>query len=140
MTRQVRFTHIALLFALYGALLYQTYRYQGDVIFYGEYIHWTGLQATHLLFVALAVTPLRRMFPQSNVVRWLAARRRVIGVAVFVYAAAHTIAYLIRQPGLQEVLVDGTTIGIMTGWLALLIFLPLAISSNDYSVRVLKGR
>ena len=41
---------------LYGALLAQSYRYQSGIIFYGEYLHWTGMQATYLLF---ALFPLR---------------------------------------------------------------------------------
>lgn len=131
---------IALTVVLYGALLWQTYRYSSGAIFYGEYLHWTGLQATRLLLVTLAITPLRRLFPTIAGMQWLAARRRDIGVAVFVYALAHTIAYLYRQPGLQAIVEDSITAGILTGWLALLIFLPLALSSNNRSVRALGRR
>ena len=129
----------ALLLALYGALIWQTLRYQGGVIFYGEYIHWTGLQAVHLLLVTLAITPLRRIFPQARWAVQLVTLRRNLGIAVFVFALAHTIAYLTRQPGIHEIVEEARTAGMLTGWLALLVFLPLALTSNDRSLRTLKG-
>ena len=125
---------------LYGILLAQTWRYLDGAIFYGEYLHWTGLQATHLLLIALIATPLRRLFPRPRWTRWLTRYRRDIGIAVFAYAAAHTMAYLLREPGLAEIVADAMTAGIATGWLALLIFLPLAMTSNDLSVRKLGRR
>lgn len=140
MQRDSRLPRVALWLALYGILLAQTWRYLDGTIFYGEYLHWTGLQATHLLFIALSATPLRRLFTRARWVRWLVRYRRDIGVAVFAYAAAHTIAYLQRDPVLTEIIADATTAGILTGWLALLIFLPLAITSTDYSVRKLGRR
>ena len=140
MKRDSRVSQAALWLVLYGALLIQTYRYQGGTVFYGEYLHWTGLQATHLLFAALVVTPLRRLFPKAGWIQWLLRRRRDIGVAVFAYAAAHTAAYLVREPVLAEIIADAMTAGIFTGWLALLLFLPLAATSNDYSVRKLGRR
>ena len=135
-----RFAQAALWLVLYGALLAQTYRYLGQAIYYGEYLHWTGLQATNLLFAALAITPLRRLFPKAGWSQWLLLRRRDIGVAVFAYAAAHTLAYLWREAALAEIIADAMTVGMLTGWLALLIFLPLAATSNDYSVTRLGRR
>ncbi len=140
MNRDSLVSRIVLTIILYGALLWQTHRYSSGAIFYGEYLHWTGLQATWLLLVALAVTPLIRGFPAVGWIRWLAARRRDVGIAVFGYALAHTMAYLFRQPDLQAILEDSLSAGILTGWLALLIFLPLALSSNDRSVRALGRR
>ena len=137
MRRDSRASQVALWLVLYGALLVQTYRYQGGAIFYGEYIHWTGLHATHLLLITLAITPIRRLFPQAGWIQWLLLRRRDIGIAVFAYALAHTVAYLWREPVLAEIIADALTAGMLTGWLALLIFLPLAATSNDPSVRKL---
>lgn len=140
MKRDSRAPRLALWGILYGILLAQTWRYLDGAIFYGEYLHWTGLQATHLLFVALAATPLRLLFPRVRWTRWLVLYRRDFGVAVFAYAAAHTIAYLVREAVLADIIADALTAGILTGWLALLIFLPLALTSNDYSVRKLGRR
>ncbi len=140
MKRDSRIAQWVLWLILYGVLLAQTYRYVDGAIFYGEFLHWTGLQATHLLLAALVVTPLRRLFPKAGWTQWLLLRRRDIGVAVFAYAAAHTVAYLWREPILADIIADAMTAGILTGWLALLIFLPLAATSNDYSVRKLGRR
>jgi sulfoxide reductase heme-binding subunit YedZ len=140
MKRDSRVWQAAVWLVLYGALLIQTYRYQGGTIFYGEFIHWTGLQATHLLLITLAITPFRRLFPKAGWMHWLLLRRRDIGVAAFAYAAAHTLAYLWREPVLAEIVADALTAGMLTGWLALLIFLPLAATSNNPSVRKLGRR
>jgi len=140
MKRDLQVSRIALWILLYGVLLGQTYRYLSGTVFYGEYVHWTGLHATHLLLIVMAITPLRRVLPHVGFVRWLVANRRDIGVAVFGYASAHTLAYLYRHLGLAEIIDDAGTVGILAGWLALLVFLPLALTSNDYSVRTLKGR
>lgn len=140
MNRHALVSRTAVWAVLYGALFAQSYRYANGAIFYGEYLHWTGLQATHLLILALAVTPLLRWFPTVRWIRWLAAMRRDFGVAVFGYAVAHTIAYLLHEPSLQDIISDSVTPELLTGWVALIIFVPLAITSNNYSVRNLGKR
>ena len=62
-------------------------------------------------------------------------RRRYLGVAAFVYATLHTLFYLIAEGTLQHVLAEALELGIWTGWAAFLIFIPLAATSNDWSVR-----
>ena len=49
---------------------------------------------------------------------WLAAQRRYLGVAAFAYAAAHLIAYLLRQEW-SRILEDLATAGFWTGWWAI---------------------
>lgn len=134
MTSTVPVSRLAVWVVLYGILVGQTYRYQTDVVFYGEYVHWTGLHATHLLLIALVITPLRRLLPRVRWIQRFSTFRRDIGVAVCAYSVAHTIAYLHRQPGLQEIVDDAVTPGFLAGWIALVVFLPLAATSNDYSV------
>ncbi len=125
---------------LYAPLLAQTYRYQLELVFYGEYPHWTGLQSTRLVLVALAITPLRLFFPNTTWVKWLLLHRRAIGVASFIYALLHLVAYLVYKGNLQSIVQEGQTIGLLTGWLAFVIFLLLAVTSNDYSLRLLLRR
>lgn len=134
MTSNTPVPRIALWVVLYGVLAGQTYRYQSDIVFYGEYVHWTGLHATHLLLVVLVMTPLRHLLPHVRWIKRVSTFRRDIGVAVFGYSLAHTIAYLQRQPGLQEIVADAVTFGFLAGWIALAAFLTLAATSNDYSV------
>ena len=119
-----------------GALL--LYRYANGDTFYGEVVHRTGLWATLLLILALAVTPVRLVLPSGTISRWLLQSRRYFGVASFAYAAMHTAGYLQRKGSLERILSEGAEPGLLTGWLALAIFLPLAMTSNDWSVRKLR--
>jgi sulfoxide reductase heme-binding subunit YedZ len=68
---------------------------------------------------------------------FLRFHRRAIGVASFAYAALHTVVYLERKWGADLIVTEALKPGIATGWLALLIFLVLAITSNNFSVRSL---
>ncbi len=118
----------------------QTYRYAGGGVFYGEYLHWTGVLAVQLLILVLALTPLRLVFPKASWLRWLMQRRRYLGVAVFGYAVLHTGAYLLRAQDIWTIIDDAASLSIGTGWVALLVFLVLAGTSNDASVRRLGRR
>src|SRR5688572_16635048 len=121
------------LLALPGAVL--TYGYVRGATFYGEYLHATGELAVRLLILAMAVTPLKRLFPSPGWVRWLARRRRYVGVAAFGYSLLHAIAYLGRQPTFAAIVEDAGELALMTGWIALLVMLALAATSNDAAVR-----
>jgi sulfoxide reductase heme-binding subunit YedZ len=126
-----------LLLALPGAVL--TYRYAAGATFYGEYLHATGELGVQLLIVAMAVTPLKLMFPGAGWVRWLARRRRHIGVAAFGYSLLHAVSYLERQP-FGTIVEDAGEPALLTGWIALLVMLVLAVTSNDMAVRRLGAR
>lgn len=105
---------------------------------YGHAIGDSGDWAAWLLMPTLAVTPLRLMFRKQAWTIWLMRRRRDLGVASFAYALAHTIMYLIRKGSPEFVFAELSTPYILAGWIALALFLPLAITSNDFSVRRLK--
>ena len=115
-------------------------RYLNGNIYYGEFIHETGEYSARLLIVTLALTPLRLAFPSSRLISWLMQRRRHFGVAAFAYAVPHLVAYLVKLGTLDKILEDGLQAGIWTGWIAMLIFLVLAWTSNDTSVRALGRR
>lgn len=120
--------------------VYLTYRYVQGVTFYGEYLHATGELGARLLIVVLAVTPLKLLFPKARWVRWLAQRRRWIGVAAFGYSLLHAVAYLERQGTLARIAEDAAEAAMWTGWVALIVMLALAVTSNDFSVRRLRRR
>jgi methionine sulfoxide reductase heme-binding subunit len=126
-----------LLLALPGAVL--TYSYARGGTFYGEYLHATGELGVRLLMLAMAVTPLKVMLPSAAWVQWLARRRRYIGVAAFGYSMLHAVAYLERQP-FDTIVEDAGELALMTGWIALLVMLVLAATSNDTAVRSLRSR
>jgi sulfoxide reductase heme-binding subunit YedZ len=109
----------------------------GD-LFYGEILHASGELSARLLLLSLAITPIRLFFTESNWPNWLLHRRRYFGVAAFMYAAMHTIVYLDRKIGSGLLLQEAAEFSMWTGWLALAILLPLALTSNDKSVRRLR--
>jgi sulfoxide reductase heme-binding subunit YedZ len=113
-------------------------RYLNDSISYGQVINETGNWSVGLLSIALAVTPLRRVLREAKWPRRIMTYRRALGVASFAYAAFHTLTYLQRKWGYGYILEEGVEPDLLTGWIALVIFSMLAITSNDKSVRVLR--
>jgi sulfoxide reductase heme-binding subunit YedZ len=105
---------------------------------FGHAIKDSGDWAAWLLMAALAVTPLRLLAGTRPVTRWLLLRRRDLGVASFVYAAAHTAVYIADKASVGEILGQAGGVDLLAGWLALALFVPLAATSNDKSVRALK--
>ena len=103
-------------------------------------LHPTGETSARLMIAAMALSPLRMTFPGSNALRWLINRRRYLGLGAFAYSALHTILYLVDMESLQAILGEFFALGIWTGWFAFVILLPLALTSNDVSVRGLGWR
>ena len=127
-----------LLWALLVApLAIQLYRYATESIYYGEVLHWTGLHATHLLLLTLAITPLVGIFPRQKVFVWLRRYRRDLGLVTFLYSAVHAVVYLVRLADGPRILEEAIEPGMLTGWLAMGVFLLLAMTSNDLSVKAL---
>lgn len=106
-------------------------------VYYGDYVHLTGRSAAWLMLAALVATPLRLSFPGNAFARWYLAQRRYLGVASFVYAAAHLGAYLAKQDW-ARIAEDGVQTAFWTGWIAFVIFAALALTSNDLSMRLLR--
>ena len=124
--------------ALPGAWILGRWAFTPDAYGYGHAIGESGDWAAWLLMATLAVTPLRLVFRRASWTAWLMRRRRDIGVASFAYAAGHTIVYIYKKASLSAVLAEMDDGYIIAGWLALALFLPLAITSNDKSVQALK--
>ena len=125
---------------LFGPLLVLCWQYMTEVLFYGEFIHITGDWSARLLILTLLVTPLRRLLPQQRWTAWLARQRRYLGVATFAYAVPHLVAYLARLGDVARIVNEGLEPGMLTGWIAMLIFAALAATSNNSSVRKLGQR
>tara|TARA_Y100001934_G_scaffold132964_1_gene161087 strand:- start:3954 stop:4535 length:582 start_codon:yes stop_codon:yes gene_type:complete len=105
-----------------------------------DLLHTTGELSARLMISAMALTALRLAFPRVRWLAWLRGHRRDLGVAAFVYAVLHTVFYLGDMQTLANVLAELGAVGIWTGWLALGLFIPLAATSNAYSVAWLGGR
>lgn len=105
-----------------------------------DLLHPTGEFAARFMILAMLITPLQLVFKKAKWLRWLMRRRRAIGVASFLYALAHTVLYLIDMASLQAVVDEIGLPGIWTGWIAMIVFIPLAITSNNMMVRLLKSK
>ena len=103
-----------------------------------EAIHELGLWTIRLLFLALAITPLRQAW------RWqgLIQIRRMVGVGAFCYVLAHVSGYVVDQGfDLVKVLSEIVSrIYLTIGILAVLALVPLAATSTDAMVRRIGGR
>jgi sulfoxide reductase heme-binding subunit YedZ len=105
----------------------------------GDLLHPSGEWSARLIILALMLTPLSALLPARRWVRWLIARRRSFGLAAFGYALLHLLFYLVDMETLRNVLAEVGALGIWTGWAAFLLLLPLALTSNDRSMRALRA-
>ena len=105
-----------------------------------EILEGSGVLATFLLIIAMSLSPLHTIFSKSRVTAWLLQRRRYIGVAVFSYSLVHLAFYFVDLGSLQMVLEELTTPIILTGWLALFIFIPMAITSSAIMTQAMGWR
>lgn len=102
-----------------------------------EMIHPSGEMSARFMIVAMMATPLTMLLRDWRGPKWMKRNRRHLGVAAFGYALLHTILYLIDKAALDPVLSDLPKFYIWTGWVAFLIFVPLAITSHDWWVRTM---
>ncbi len=105
-----------------------------------EVVGISGVLATVLMLIALSLSPLRSMFPNARGVGSLLRRRRYIGVAAFCYSVVHLVFYLLDVGTAGEVFAEFAAPGILTGWVALFIFVPLTLTSNAVMTRALGWR
>ncbi len=102
-----------------------------------QVVHQTGLWAIRILFVSLAITPLR----QSTGFSKLVAVRRMIGVTAFAYALIHLLLYALDESFhlfkvATEILVRYY---LLIGFSALILLGVLAATSTTKAIRNLGG-
>jgi len=98
-------------------------------------VHPTGEFSARFLIIAMLATPLALWLKGWRGPQWLKRNRRYFGVAAFGYALLHTIFYLIDKSSFATVMNELSRLYIWTGWIAFLIFVPLALTSMDFFVR-----
>ena len=103
-------------------------------------LHPTGEFAARFMIIAMMATPLTMLLPGWRGPRWLVRNRRYIGVAASGYALIHTVLYVVDTGTIGGVMDEATRLDIWTGWLAFVIFIPLAATSMDAAVRALGHR
>lgn len=100
--------------------------------------HLLGLWALRFLCIGLVITPLRDLFGIN-----LIAYRRALGLLAFYYVLAHFAVYLTLDRGLILSSIAGDILKrpyIMLGMAGLIMLIPLALTSNQWSIRRLGQR
>ena len=93
-------------------------------------LHTFGKTGLNLLILTLAITPIRK----QTGLNWLVALRRTLGLAAFAYILLHATTYAVLDQGLawRSLLVDVAMRPFITvGFLALVLMVPLAITSTN---------
>lgn len=103
-----------------------------------DMLHPTGEWSARLMVAAMLLGPLVGLLGPRGWLRWLLARRRALGVAAFGYAVMHLIFYIIDMGSLAAMLDELPIKSIWTGWLALALMLPMALTSNQAAMRLLR--
>ena len=113
---------------------------------------FTGNAALILLLLSLTITPLRHLLTWLMVrIRaghgkrvsdwnWIIRLRRMIGLLAFFYATLHMVIYFWLDQGanMTDALRDISERPFLTvGLIAFLLLLPLALTANDYAMRLL---
>ncbi|MDT9013322.1 ferric reductase-like transmembrane domain-containing protein [Novosphingobium sp. APW14] len=123
--------------ALPGLVL--LYGWSTGAILTMDMLHPTGETSARLMIAAMLIGPLAGLLGPRRWLLWLLARRRALGVAAFGYAAAHLAFYGIDMGSLRAVLGELPIASIWTGWLALALMLPMALTSNQAAMKRLRA-
>lgn len=94
----------------------------------------TGIWTLRLLLLSLLATPLSILLKQA----WPVRLRRMLGLYVFFYALVHLLAYAVLDQSLNVADILGDIVErpfVTVGFLAFLIFTPLAFTSNRWAVK-----
>lgn len=99
----------------------------------------TGTWALVFLLLSLSITPLRHL----SGLTWLIAVRRLLGLWMFAYACLHLTSYLwldyqFDWPGIAKDIIKHPYV--LVGAAAFLLTLPLAATSNQKAIKMLKQR
>jgi sulfoxide reductase heme-binding subunit YedZ len=103
-------------------------------------LHRSGEISIWILAAVLALSPLRVLFPRSRVVGALNRHRRVAGVSACVYGLLHFGFHLLYEGGLDGLARSLSKPFIWFGVGGLSIFVALALTSNNWSIRALGGK
>ncbi|APG90806.1 protein-methionine-sulfoxide reductase heme-binding subunit MsrQ [Sinorhizobium americanum] len=127
---------LGLIPAAWAFYLGATGRLPGNAV--KEFEHLLGLWALRFLVATLTITPLRDLFGLN----WL-RYRRALGLLAFYYVLMHFTAYMVLDQMLRipAIVADIARRPFITiGMAALVMLIPLALTSNNWSIRKLGQR
>ncbi|ASY56100.1 protein-methionine-sulfoxide reductase heme-binding subunit MsrQ [Sinorhizobium sp. CCBAU 05631] len=127
---------LGLIPAAWAFYLGATGRLPGNAV--KEFEHLLGLWALRFLVATLTITPLRDLFGLN----WL-RYRRALGLLAFYYVLMHFTAYMLLDQMLRipAIVADIARRPFITiGMAALVMLIPLALTSNNWSIRKLGQR
>jgi sulfoxide reductase heme-binding subunit YedZ len=103
-----------------------------------EVVHQTGLWAIRILFVSLAITPLRQMLAAPKLI----TIRRMVGVTAFAYVLVHLLLYALDESfHLRKVVLEILVrYYLLIGFIGLILLGVLAATSTSSAVRSLGGK
>ena len=108
---------------------------------YEHFLKETGEFAARFLVITLLISPLRILFPKNGLLTWMHKRKRAFGIYTFVFSALHLAGYLTEHYAIGHIIGEmGEEPSVLFGWAAFIIFLPLALTSNNFSVRMMRGK
>jgi sulfoxide reductase heme-binding subunit YedZ len=103
-------------------------------------LHQSGEIAIWMLGAVLALRPLRVLFPGSGIVGALNRHRRVVGVSACIYGLLHFGFHVLYEGGLDGLARSLSKLFIWFGVAGLSILVALALTSNNWSIRMLGGK
>lgn len=127
---------VGLLPAVWGFWLGATGGLPGNPV--KEFEHLLGLWALRFLVATLAITPLRDLFG----INWI-RYRRALGLLAFWYVLMHFLTYMVLDQYLNFAAIIDDIVRrpfITIGMAAFVMLIPLALTSNNWSIRRLGPR
>jgi sulfoxide reductase heme-binding subunit YedZ len=104
-----------------------------------DLIHPSGEFSVRLMIVAMMVSPLRAILGRRGWLDWLLSRRRALGVAACGYGVLHLAFYQYDMGDWAMIAEEALIFSIWTGYLALIIFVAMALTSNNAAQRALRA-
>ena len=104
-----------------------------------HFIKETGEWSLRFLWLTLVITPLRDLAGLPGLLK----HRRALGVTAFTYALVHALTYAWLDQGwvIDDIVADVLKRNfILVGFIALVVMLPLALTSFNAAIRAIGGR
>jgi sulfoxide reductase heme-binding subunit YedZ len=107
---------------------------------YNHFLRDSGVWSARLLIITLLISPLRILFKKNEFLCWMNRQKRVFGIFTFIYSSIHLAGYFIENNSASVLFSELSEPMVLFGWIAFLIFIPLALTSNNLSIRLMKGK